>query len=167
MKLAGLLMPVAALAVGLGGGFGAGMFLKPPPAEPAEEAAAEDAAAEETEAAPFTPPEPEQTAEFAELGNQFVVPVVQNGAVRALVLVSVTLEVTEGGSETVHSLEPRLRDAFLQVLFDHANAGGFDDRFTQNDRMSLLRQALREAAHRLLGPILRDVLIVDMVRQEA
>jgi hypothetical protein len=33
--------------------------------------------------------------------------------------------------------------------------------------MSLLRFGLREAAQRLLGPILLDVLIVDIVRQEA
>ena len=161
MKARGLILPVFALVAGLGAGLGAGLFLnpaeEPPPAETAED----------TEAAPFEPPAPGQPAEFADLGNQFVVPVVRDGAVRALVLVSVTLEVTEGGSAAVHSLEPRLRDAFLQVFFDHANAGGFDDRFTQNDRMSLLRQGLREAAHRLLGPVLRDVLIVDMVRQEA
>jgi flagellar protein FliL len=162
MKLLGILVPVIALAAGIGVGAGAALFLKPAE-EPVEETQAE------TEAEPkaFEPAEPGQSAEFAQLGNQFVVPVVRGGVVRALVLVSVTLEVTEGGSATVHSMEPRLRDAFLQVLFDHANTGGFDDRFTQNDRMSLLRQGLREAAHRLLGPILRDVLIVDLVRQEA
>jgi flagellar protein FliL len=159
MKLLGILVPVIALAAGVGVGAGAALFLKPAEAPPEEEAV-------EPEPTPFEPPVPGQTAEFAQLGNQFVVPVVRGGAVRALVLVSVTLEVSEGGSAAVHSLEPRLRDAFLQVLFDHANTGGFDDRFTQNDRMSLLRQGLREAAHRLLGPVLRDVLIVDIVRQE-
>ena len=160
MNAAGLIMPVAALVVGLAAGVGGGLLLAPAPELP-------DESGQNLEAAPFEPPEPGLQGEFAGLGNQFVVPVVRDGSVRALVLVSVTLEVTEGGSATVHSIEPRLRDAFLQVLFDHANAGGFDDRFTQNDRMSLLRQGLREAAHRLLGPILRDVLIVDMIRQEA
>lgn len=164
MKLLGILVPVIALAAGIGVGAGAALFLKPAD-EPAEETQAEPDS--ETQEEAFEPAEPGQPAEFAQLGNQFVVPVVRGGVVRALVLVSVTLEVTEGGSATVHSMEPRLRDAFLQVLFDHANTGGFDDRFTQNDRMSLLRQGLREAAHRLLGPILRDVLIVDLVRQEA
>lgn len=160
MKALGLVVPFAALAVGFAAGAGGGWFLAPAP-----EAA--DDTAQELEPLPFEPAEPGAQAEFAGLGNQFVVPVVRDGTVRALVLLSVTLEVADGGSATVHSIEPRLRDAFLQVLFDHANAGGFDDRFTQNDRMSLLRQGLREAAHRLLGPILRDVLIVDIVRQEA
>jgi len=96
-----------------------------------------------------------------------VVPVVRGGSVRALVVLSITLEVTQGNSQSVFSIEPRLRDAFLQVLFEHANMGGFDDNFTQAERMSILRQGLREVASKLLGPIVRDVLIVDIVRQEA
>jgi hypothetical protein len=165
MKLLGLVVPVVALAAGVGLGVaGAAMMAGDTPEEASEAGAAETPEAEEAPEAP--PPDPSAPTEFAELGNQFVVPVLGEGAVRALVLVSITLEVAEGASGQVYSLEPRLRDAFLQVLFDHANAGGFDDRFTQSDRMSLLRQALREAADRLLGPILRDVLIVDIVRQE-
>jgi flagellar basal body-associated protein FliL len=161
MKALGLIIPVVALVVGVAAGAGGALFLaEAPPPEETEDA---EAASEET------PParEPGAPTEFAQLGSQFVVPVLTDGTVRALVLVSVTLEVTEGATAEVHALEPRIRDAFLQVLFDHANAGGFDDRFTQSDRMSLLRFGLREAAQRLLGPILLDVLIVDIVRQEA
>jgi flagellar basal body-associated protein FliL len=161
MKALGLIIPVVALVLGVAAGAG-GAFLLSAPTPPEE---AEDAEAAPDEAPPAR--EPGQLTEFAQLGSQFVVPVLTDGRVRALVLVSVTLEVTEGGTAEVLALEPRIRDAFLQVLFDHANAGGFDDRFTQSDRMSLLRFGLREAAQRLLGPILLDVLIVDIVRQEA
>jgi flagellar basal body-associated protein FliL len=159
MKALGLIIPVIALAAGVAAGAGGALFLSGDPPEDAAEASAE----------PVPPPEPEPGAptEFAALANQFVVPVLTDGDVRALVLVSLSLEVTEGAAAEVHSIEPRLRDAFLQVLFDHANSGGFDDRFTQSDRMSLLRFGLREAAQKLLGPILIDVLIVDIVRQEA
>jgi hypothetical protein len=148
-----------ALAMGLAAGAGGALFL----AEEPPEEAAEDA----TEAEPPPERQPGAPTEFAPLANQFVVPVLTDGDVRALVLVSLSLEVTEGSTGQVHSMEPRLRDAFLQVLFDHANSGGFDDRFTQTDRMSLLRFGLRETAERLLGAILVDVLIVDIVRQEA
>ena len=160
MKLAGLLVPVVALAVGLGIGAGGAILTKP-------DAPPEAAEGTDGEARPAPPPPPDEPTEFAPIGNQFVVPVLRNGTVHAFVLVSVTLEVAEGASAQVYAIEPRLRDAFLQVLFDHANAGGFDDRFTQADRMSLLRRALREAAGRMLGPDLRDILIVDIVRQEA
>jgi hypothetical protein len=170
MKLAGLLVPVVALAVGLGIGAGGAILTK---SSPPEGSAGTSGGAEGTEGTattagkPAPPPPPDEVTEFAPIGNQFVVPVLREGRVHALVLVSITLEVAEGSTAEVFSIEPRLRDAFLQVLFDHANAGGFDDRFTQADRMSLLRQALGEAAERMLGPLLRDVLIVDIVRQEA
>jgi flagellar basal body-associated protein FliL len=160
MKALGLTVPIVALVMGVAAGVGGAILMSP------------DETNEQVEGAwdgPVPPPEPTpgEPAEYADLGNQFVVPVLRDGEVRALVLVSITLEVSEGTTGQVFALEPRLRDAFLRVLFDHANAGGFDDRFTQSDRMSLLRQGLREAAHRLLGPMLRDVLIVDIVRQEA
>jgi hypothetical protein len=170
MKRARLLVPLAALAVGLGIGAGGAILTKP---APPGDAVGTSAGGEGTEGRavvagrPTAPPPPDEVTEFAPIGNQFVVPVLREGRVHALVLVSITLEVAEGSTAEVFSIEPRLRDAFLQVLFDHANAGGFDDRFTQADRMSLLRQALREAADRMVGPALRNVLIVDIVRQEA
>ena len=76
------------------------------------------------------------------------------------------LEVAVGGRELVYQREPKLRDAFLQVLFDHANAGGFDGVFTSGRNMALLRDALKETAQKTLGETLNDVLIVDFVRQD-
>ena len=101
------------------------------------------------------------------LNNQFVVPIVRDGSVRSLVVLSLTLEVDTGQNSAVFDREPRLRDAFLQVLFAHANAGGFDGSFTEAAAMAPLREALGEAAVNILGPVLRDVLIVDITRQDA
>jgi len=71
-----------------------------------------------------------------------------------------------GGREAVFSHEPRLRDAFLQVMFDHANIGGFNGAFTSTANMRLLREALQEAADRIMNGHISDVLIVDIVRQD-
>ena len=159
-----LVLPVVGLLAGAGAGVGAALFLAEP--EPAAEG---DGTAEDVGTVEAPPPadDPGAGSVFAELSNQFVVPVVNNGSVRALIVLSITLEVAEGETEAVFAIEPRLRDAFLQVLFDHANTGGFDDNFTQAERMTLLRQGLRETARRLLKSSVRDVLIVDIVRQEA
>lgn len=157
-----LALPVVGLLAGAGAGVGAALYLAEP--EP-------DAQIDGTDEPLVEDPRPERDQDtepvFAELSNQFVVPVVRDGSVRALVVMSITLEVAEGQTEAVFAVEPRLRDAFLQVLFDHANTGGFDDNFTQAERMTLLRQGLRETASRILGSAVRDVLIVDIVRQEA
>ena len=159
-----VLIPILFALAGIGAGVSAGLFLKP--SEPAANEDADNENADtEGDPDPVTEKTPDET-EFARLNNQFIVPVVAGDSVEAMVVLSLTLEVTPGGTETVFENEPRLRDSFLRVLFDHANIGGFDSGFTRTGAMNLLRRALREAAAETLGPVLQDVLIVDIVRQE-
>lgn len=153
-----LLIPIVMLLVGLAGGIGAGYLTRPEPT--AEQIAAAEAEAAEKAA------EEEPDVEFARLNNQFVIPIVRENVVGALVVMSITLEVASGGTSEVFAKEPRLRDSFLRVLFDHANAGGFDGAFTQTGKMTILRQSLEEAAKKSLGDVVKDVLIIDIVRQE-
>jgi flagellar protein FliL len=147
------LLPVLLALIGLGAGAGAGIALRPAPPEM-------------TETRTVAPAEPVTPPEYVRLSNQFVVPVVEGGRVAAMVILSLSLEVLPGSTEGVFAREPKLRDAFLQVLFDHANAGGFRGSFTDGSNLVILRQALREAAARVLGDMVTDVLIADIVRQD-
>lgn len=144
-----LLLPILLSLSGLAGGVAAGIALRPAPT--AEE---------------HTPPPPPAVRDYARLTNQFVVPVIRQGTTRALVVLSLSVEVPQGRGDAVHRLEPKLRDAFLQVLFDHANAGGFDGAFTEGRPMIALRSALREAGRQIVGPEVLDVLVTDIVRQD-
>lgn len=178
-----LLLPVLLALAGLGAGVGAGLALRPPAgAEPSAEdpAKAGDAAGDAAGEAAGGAAAPEAAGhgraagedagtgrEFVKLNNQFVVPVVGGGRVTALVVLSVSLEVAAGGRESVFAHEPKLRDAFLQVLFAHANAGGFDGNFTAPSALRSLRTGLLEAARTVLGDLVSDVLIIDMMRQDS
>ncbi len=150
------LLPVLLALIGLAAGAGAGFFLRPAP-EPAAEA-------EEVAAAPAS--SPTVAPDYVRLNNQFVVPVVEDGRVTSMVILSLGIEIGSGRSEDVYSREPRLRDAFLRVLFDHANIGGFRGSFTDATTLTQLRQALLEAARRVIGPGVSDVLITDIMRQD-
>lgn len=152
------LFPLILALVGLGIGVGAGIFLRPA-TDPAAEAAAAEAHSAKAD--------PESAPEYVKLNNQFVVPVLQDGRVESMVILSLSLEVKPNSSEEVYSKEPKLRDVFLQVLFDHANAGGFRGSFTDGANLILLRRALQEAGVSVLGEILTDVLIVDIARQDS
>jgi hypothetical protein len=163
-----IILPAALLFAGAGGGAATGLFLMPP-------APATDPAAEPVCPAPADPaahdalpgPAPHDTpSAFVPLNNQFIVPVVEDGDVTALVILSLSLEIPEGEDAPVLTAEPRLRDAFLQVLFDHANTGGFDGAFTATETMRSLRLALDAAAQEVLGDLVRDVLVLDIVRQD-
>lgn len=166
-----LILPLVLMLLGVGGGVTAGLMLGGPSADPAHTTGESDT---EAEAAPSQTDNGEEgpspangSTEFVRLNNQFVVPLVRHGSVRSLVVMSLTLEVAAGENSTVFDREPRLRDAFLQVLFAHANTGGFDGTFTEAAAMAPLREALSEAARGILGEVFRDVLVVDITRQDA
>ncbi|SES41126.1 hypothetical protein SAMN04490244_11820 [Tranquillimonas rosea] len=159
----GKLLPVLLALGGLGAGIGAGVALKPAPAE--EEMTETCAPTEDVAAA--TPPEPEETdSDFAKMTNDFLVPVIREGRVAAMVVMGLSLEIEPGKSDEVMNREPKLRDRFLRVMLDHANSGGFDGAFTSNGAIERLHRALAESA-RTADPAIRDVLILDINRQDS
>ncbi len=178
------LLPIILLLLGAGGGVGAGLYLRPPPAEPATPALAVAACegpdcpaiAPPPEAATAPPPAGEVVAtaqdpnanapEYVALQRQMIVPIVSNDQVISLVVMSLSIEVQAGYRNDVYDREPKLRDAFLQVLFRHANTGGFDGAFTSGEKMSDLRKALNGAAQQVLGPVAIQVLVTDILRQD-
>lgn len=161
-----VLLPLLALT----GGAGAGLYLKPHD-QPGQANGAADGTGHDAPSAEADAHGEAQEAsglpDYVKLSNQFVIPILRGSAVTSLVVLSLSLEVVPGHSEEVYAREPKLRDAFLQVMFDHANAGGFSGEFTENAALGPLRQALREAATAILGTLVTDVLISDIVRQDA
>lgn len=147
------ILPLLLALIGLGAGIGAGFALRP----------TEDH--EETVEHPVEEAAP--TTEFVKLNNQFVIPVVEDGRVTSLVILSLSVEVSLGNTETVYAREPKLRDMLLQVMFDHANAGGFKGVFTDGANLILLRKALLEATQKIMGDIVKDILISDIARQDS
>lgn len=167
------ILPILFAILGLVTGGGAGYVLRPDGhgAETTAQSGPRPPASSESQAGvaqpDFSSSQSEgRNTEFVKLNNQFVIPVVVEARVTALVVLSVTLEIEAGNSSKVYQLEPKLRDAFLTVLFDHANTGGFSGEFTASTKMARLRIALNETAKRVLGPFFRDVLITELVRQD-
>jgi len=163
------LIPVLLALVGIGGGIGAGVVLKPAPAEVVETQPfgtgkmaikGHDTADDHGDEVAI------DTLEYIKLNNQFVVPIVHQKTVTAMVVMSLSVEVSPDGADAVYTREPKLRDGFLQVLFDHANMGGFDGEFTSASNMDVLRMALRDVAKRIVGEAVNSVLITEIARQD-
>lgn len=168
-----LLLPLILLIMGVGAGVGAGLALTPAEPEVSELGPCGDVDSDHSSQSDGHDEDAkdgdEKTAdayEYAKLGNQFVVPVVKDGQVEALVIVALSIEVTLGAKDVVFLAEPKLRDEFLQAMFDHANIGGFDGNFTSSANMRPLREELTRRGKLILPDVIHDVLIVDIVRQD-
>lgn len=165
------ILPLMLALVGTGAGVAAGLVLMPS-ASPDHGVAADPTAGHQdttpAAAAVHAPPDHAAgTSEYVKMTNQFVVPIMGTERVEALVVASLSVEVATGNTEAVYQREPKLRDVFLQVMFDHANIGGFEGAFTSGERMEILRSALLDAARSVLGSDVRDILITEMARQDA
>ena len=156
------LLPLILLLVGLGAGVGAGIFLRPTSHVDDHAMLGEGMPVELEHAEDKTDAE----HEYVKMNNQFVVPVVEGDQVTALVVMSLSLEVPAGQKDAIYAKEPKLRDSFLQVLFDHANIGGFEGAFTNANNLAVLRGALREVAEKDMGDQITDVLIIEIARQD-
>lgn len=168
------LLPVVFLLVGLGAGIGVGIVLMP--SGETKVATKQQESEGKTDELKEKPAKKkggkaekkgqENDFEYLKLTKQFVVPVVDSERIAALVTMSLSLEMTPGLTEAFYAVEPKLRDGFLQVMFDHANAGGFDGAFTNSDNMRVLRKALLETARKDLGDDVSQVLIMSVSRQD-
>ena len=160
-----ILMPIVFLSVGLWAGIGVGIYMAP----------SEAPALEEAETKPEMAKDKSQKSgkagksdafDYLKLTKQFVVPIVEDDKIAAMVTMSLSLEANPAITDTFYAIEPKLRDRFLQVLFDHANTGGFDGLFTQSDNLGALRKALLEVARKDLGNDVSQVLIMSVNRQD-
>ncbi len=163
MKL--LIIPLICLIIGTGAGVGAGIFLAPEP-PPEDAIVAETPAVEElTEEQAIEIAREENGLEYVDLSSQFIVPLLVDGKVDAIVVLAIGLEIIEGTMQEVMLSEPKLRAAFLQSLFNHSNNGGFSGNFTAYASMDSLRRELLAIARGVSGDKITDVLILDVVRQ--
>ncbi len=160
------LLPVVLILIGLGGGVGAGMLLRPAPEVVAGCVPAEGVECPEPAPKAEKPAEGGKMVEYVKLDKQFVVPVVRDGRVAALVVMSLSVELPPALAESVYEKEPKLRDSLLRVMFLHSNSGGFEGQFTGSEAMKDLRGSLREAAQEVLGKEVSDVLVTDILRQD-
>lgn len=151
-----LLIPVILILLGVGGGLGAGLAVRPAPESEDEgiSGAAPPALPADLEAGVY------------EIPSQFMVPLIVEDRIATVLVLTLALEIDEAQRDLVTTNLPRLRDAMLQIMFDHANSGGFEGVFTANTALGSLRNALLESGQKILG---RDavfgVLITDVLRR--
>lgn len=157
------ILALVLVVTAVGGGASLGWFLRPaakPVEEPAAGVKAEAAApVAEDDAEPPVP-------SYVKISRQMIVPVVEGGSTRALMVFEIALDVPSEHREMVFEREPRIRDAFLRELFELSYTGAFLETYTSDRVMEEMRSKLLAAAKLHLGGRVTDVLILDALRQE-
>ena len=152
-----LLALVLVLAAGIGGIFG-GQALKPADGDAEAHAPANGAEPlQESEVAAH---------EFVKFSRQFILPVVESSKIKSLIVADIQLEVTSGSTAYTFARAPKLRAAFLQVLYRHAHTGSLKQSLMTDRTLRELRDDLLTSAREILGDRVRDVLITDLLRQD-
>lgn len=155
--------PILALVLGLASGGTAAVFLSK-----SDDSAASEALTDQTVAKDTAEDAQQESGslEIVKLPSQFVVPVIIDARVRAMVILTVALEVEAGRGDLVRSLEPKLRDEFLSELFGLAALDGFNDEIITRQTLELVKRALSQRSKDVLGFQNVNVLITDMARQD-
>ena len=165
------ILPILIILIAAIGGAAGGMVFRPP----ADMAAGEDAMAGENHGESNTSSKSSGRDDvedmrgeydYVKFSRQFVIPVINGGGVKALVVVDIQLEVEPGTSEAAFSREPKIRDAFLKVLYQIAHTGGFGGSLVSDYILKDMHDDLETAARAILGDSLHDVLITDLLRQD-
>lgn len=106
------------------------------------------------------------TNTYLKFKRQFVVPVMKSGAIEALVIVNINLELDEHAPDNVYSFEPKLRDAITRELLGLSNRGVFGDNLTSAESYESIREKLLSASKGVIEEGISDILILDIARQE-
>lgn len=106
-----------------------------------------------------------EDSEYLPLSRKLIVPFERENGRKAYVAVDVTLEIGPGETEFVTLHEPKVIDAFIQVLIRFAATGAFEDPGQASDTLRELNAELFSAAEVVLGERIRGVLIAHILTQ--
>ncbi|NHK26327.1 flagellar basal body-associated FliL family protein [Parvularcula flava] len=112
--------------------------------------------------------EPAMTGSTAyyKFSRQFIVPVVSDSNVQSLVILDLNLEIEPNLAEDLYAMDPKLRDVIMTELIALSNEGRFDRRMTDPANYAEIRTRLLAAVQTIQQKGVRDVLILDMARQD-
>ena len=185
-----LLLPIIIVLVGVGAGAGVGFVMKPADDASHEEtddadhgddhgdshAGADDHGGEKKSSKKKKAKKDDHggghgekqksTTEYLEFRRQFVVPIIRENGVKALLVLDLTIEVAPGTASDAYAYEPKLRAAFLETLFRLSHTGMFSDDLTEPRVRDAIQEELLYTAQQILGDKAYDVLVLGVLRQD-
>jgi len=155
----------------------AGVILKP--AAPAAAAVATDAASagdyagakKDDYGADKKAKKPEKSASsgdsaYYKFSREFVVPIMRGGQVKSLVILHISLETDTSTADSLFTEEPKLRDNIMTTLIELSNDGRTLEEPTNVNNYETIRAMILMNLNDAISDGIKNVLIVDVAKQD-
>lgn len=103
---------------------------------------------------------------YFKFSREFVVPIMSDGSVRALVILHIQLEVDSEIASSLFSMEPKLRDNIMATLIEISHDGKLFDNLTDPEAYESIRALVLEGLREVKSEGIENILIVDFARQD-
>lgn len=102
---------------------------------------------------------------FMSFKRQFVVPVMNQGQIKSLVLLNLNLELNPNAPSNPYTMEPKLRDVIMRALLTLSHEGVLSQDLTSAETYDAIQEALLDATKSVLSDGIENVLILDLAKQ--
>lgn len=103
---------------------------------------------------------------YLDFRRNFIIPVMGDNRVDALVLLTFSVEMEADKIEEARTREPRIRDAFMKQLLSLSHEGVFNQDITDPDVYNVIQERLLETAREVVDENVKSILLVDFARQD-
>lgn len=103
---------------------------------------------------------------YYKFSREFVVPIMRGGQVKSLVILHISLETDSATTEKLFSEEPKLRDNIMTTLIGLSNDGRTLERPTEVSNYETIRAMVLMNLKDAISDKIRNVLIVDVAKQD-
>ena len=103
---------------------------------------------------------------YMKFKRQFVIPIMDRDKIQSLVIMNINLELDKDAPQSAYTLEPKLRDAIMRELLALSHTGAFSDDLTSTETYNKLRNSLLTASQAVMKKGVKNVLILDLMRQD-
>ena len=103
---------------------------------------------------------------YYKFSREFVVPIMRDGQVKSLVILHISLETDSATSDELFSEEPKVRDNIMTTLIGLSNDGRTLEDLTNINHYETMRSMILMNLKDAIAPGIRNVLIVDVAKQD-
>lgn len=103
---------------------------------------------------------------YYKFSREFVVPIMRGGQVKSLVILHISLETEPSISEQLFTEEPKLRDNIMTTLIGLSNDGRTLEELTNVNNYETIRAMVLMNLNDAISDKIKNVLIVDVAKQD-